>query len=178
MLFRSYTLLILALFLLPASAAESAPDAELKDEVAAFLEVFRAALVARDFDTLETLLSDDFSYKEPEVPAMSKEDLLERERRGASGGPSSEISYQVVAAKELEGLIESEVQFEFQTKLPKDDSVVVFSGLIAQDVSLIRTVDGLLFRSVEVKSQTLFRNGEPAGAEAIEEMHAGDEAHR
>ena len=146
----------------------------LKSEMTAFFTVFKTALEVRDFDRIETLLADDFVYQEPGSPVLSKDGLLEREKRGASGGPISEVSYKVLSASEEQGVISSGVELRFETRLPKGDEVVLFTGVIAQDVTAVRAGDDLLFRSVTVREQQLFRNGEPVGAEAIAEMHAGE----
>lgn len=149
-------------------------EASLTSEVQTMLSVFKTALESRDFETLESLLSDDFVYQEPGVPALSKEGLLEREKRGASGGPVSEVNYTVLNATENDARIESAVQLSFQTLLPKDGETIVFTGIIDQNLVLVRQNGDMLFQAVTVDRQTLFRNGELVGPEAIIEMHAGD----
>ena len=150
-------------------------ETSLRSEVEVSLAVFKTALEGRDFETLEALLSDDFVYQEPGVPALSKEGLLEREKRGASGGPVSEVNYTVLNAKENNARIESDVQLSFETLLPKDGETIVFTGIIDQDLVLVRQDGDMLFQAVTVNGQELYRNGEPAGPEAIEEMHAGSD---
>ena len=180
MLTRCVLFTFITIFSLPACETNVKPTTEysnttmLQAEVSRFLETFRTALEARDFATLETLLAEDFSYREPGSPVLSKSGLLARERRGASGGPVSEIEYDVLSASEANGVITSDVELQFETRLPKAGETILFNGVISQSLTAVRTPDGLLFRSVDVKSQRLFRNGEPVGAEAIEEMHAGD----
>ena len=149
-------------------------ESSLTSEVETMLAAFKTALEGRDFETLESLLSDDFVYQEPGVPALSKEGLLEREKRGASGGPVSEVNYSVLDATETGARIESAVQLSFETLLPKDGETIVFTGIIDQDLILVRQEGAMLFQAVTVNGQTLFRNGEPVGPEAIVEMHAGD----
>ena len=156
-----------------AGAETVEPSPDLRDEVAAHLQTFTEALTARDFSTLEAMLAEDFSYREPGSPVLDKAALLERERRGASAGPVSEIDYTVLSAKEENGRISADVEMVFETRLPQDGETVLFSGSIAQTVLVVREPTGLKFLAVDVESQTLYRNGEPVGAEAIEEMHAG-----
>lgn len=155
-------------------AEYTSEKASLTFEVEAMLDVFKIALEGRDFETLESLLSDGFVYQEPGVPALSKGGLLEREKRGASGGPVSEVNYTVLNATENDARIESAVQLSFETLLPKDGETIVFTGIIDQDLVLVRQDGDMLFQAVTVNRQMLFRNGELVGPEAIMEMHAGE----
>lgn len=173
-------LLAASALLLPTACETDRPaeyaseEASLTSEVETMLSVFKAALEERDFVILEGLLSDDFVYQEPGVPALTKEGLLEREKRGASSGPVSEVNYTVLNVTENDVRIESAVQLSFETLLPKDGETIVFTGVIDQDLVLVRQEGGMLFQAVTVNHQTLFRNGELVGPEAIVEMHAGD----
>ena len=161
---------------MPSTPANDPSVLKSNQEMTGLLNTFKDALEARDFETLENLLADDFRYQEPGTPALSKAQLLEREKRGASGGPVSEIEYSVLSVSEAGDILSSDVELKFETRLPKGEDIILFTGVISQTVTAARTNNGLLFKSVEVKDQQLFRNGEPAGAEAIEEMHAGDGA--
>ena len=161
---------------MPSEPVNTPPELRLTEEVTGLLNTFKDALEARDFETLENLLADDFRYQEPGAPTLSKAELLEREKRGASGGPVSEIGYSVLSVSEAGDILSSDVELRFETRLPKGEDTILFTGVISQTVTAARTPNGLLFKSVDVKEQKLFRNGEPAGAEAIEEMHAGDGA--
>lgn len=157
----------------PDSATVQENQNKLIVETEAFLTDFGEALMAREFEKLEPMLAEDFRYQEPGSPVLSKDQLLERERRGAAGGPVSTLEYKVIDAKEIEGPIVADVELTFETRLPEGEETILFSGEISQEVQMRRAGDVLQFVSVEVTEQQLFRNGEPVGTEAIEEMHAG-----
>lgn len=155
----------------------------LEQEALGFINEFKNALEQREFQRLDAMLAEDFTYQEPGSPVLSKLALLEREKRGASAGPVSTLTYTIIDASEKGDLVTANVQLEFETKMPNNDnpniesgsvsSGTIFSGTILQVVVLRRTALGFEFKSVDVLSQTLFRNGQPVGAEAIEEMHEG-----
>ena len=147
----------------------------LRAEVVELFDRFESLLVSRNLDELESLLADDLSYSEPGVPVLSKAELMERERRSATANPVSTLEYDVISVKEAGDVIAADVTLDFETRIPQGKEEVLFTGTIEQTVEIIRKGDGLRFLSVTVTRQDLFRNGELAvGAEAIDEMHAGE----
>ena len=148
-------------------------DQELAESVAALLETFQAKLLARDFDALEALMTEDFTYVEIDGSALDREALLTRERRGATSQPATEIQHKLISVegdrREAEGLVD----VRFQTVVGSGPSEVTFRGQGRQRIRLRHDGTSWKFQKVVIEHQELTRDGEAAGAEAIEEMHRG-----
>lgn len=147
--------------------------AEIREEVAGLLQRFQESLLARDFATLEGLMTEDFAFIEADGTELDKASLLARERRGASGQPATEIEHRLLAVAVQGEAAEARVELRFRTVIGEDASQVVFEGRGEEQLLLQRIAEVWRFRRVTVEKQELTRNGEPAGAEVIAEMHRG-----
>ena len=149
-------------------------DQDLAKNVAALLETFQTKLLARDFDALETLMTEDFTYVEADGSTLDREALLARERRGAVGQPVTEIEHELISVEGDDRQAEAVVEMRFRTVIGQESSAVTYEGRGRERVRLRNDGASWKFQTVVIEQQELTRNGETAGGEAIEEMHRGD----
>lgn len=142
-------------------------------DIEALLETFQDRLLARDFEALEALMTEDFTYVEPNGSTLDRTSLLARERRGASSKPATEIHHRLLSARSTGASAEAIIELQFRTVITRGTSQVVYEGRGRERVTLARDHSGWRFRAVLIEAQELTRNGQAAGEEAIEEMHRG-----
>ena len=148
-------------------------EAELAEEIEALLATFQDRLLARDFDALESLMTDDFAYVDPKGSTLDRPSLLERERRGAEGKPETQIEHRLLSARSIGPDAEALIELWFRTVIRRGSSEIVYQGRGRERVTLSRAGNGWRFRTVVIEEQEMTRNGQAAGDEAIEEMHRG-----
>ncbi|MEM0943034.1 MAG: nuclear transport factor 2 family protein [Pseudomonadota bacterium] len=156
-----------------ALGADLAQPTPLEREISSLLERFQSLLLARDFDALEGLMAEGFTYAEIDGSTLDRQSLLARERQGASARPQTEVSHRLLCARKTGVGAEALVVMGFRTVLGEGSGEVVFEGSGRERVTLTRAGGAWLFQRVAIEDQRLTRNGVPAGAEAIEEMHRG-----
>ena len=144
--------------------------------VAALLKTFQSKLLARDFDGLEALMTNDFTYVGPDGAALDRAALLAREKQGASSQPVTEIEHRLVSVQGGSEQAEAIVEMRFRTVIGDGPSQVIYEGSGRERVALRREGPSWRFVRVAVEGHMLTRNGEAAGAEAIDEMHRGSQA--
>ena len=147
---------------------------DLAKSVAALLETFQTKLLARDFDALEALMTEDFTYVEADGSTLDRESLLTRERRGATSQPATEIQHELISVEGDEHHAEALVEMRFRTVVGSESSAVTYEGRGRERVRLRHDGSSWRFQKVVIEHQELTRNGEAAGTEAIDEMHRGD----
>ena len=153
---------------------ETNPDME--KGVAALLATFQSKLLARDFDALEALMTEDFTYVGADGAVLDRQSLLEREKRGAGSEPMTEIEHRLVRVHGDQNQAEALVEMRFRTVIGTGSSQVCYAGQGRERVTLRRGASSWQFLKVVVEDHQLTRNGEPVGGHAIEEMHRGPEA--
>ena len=149
-------------------------DQDLAKNIAALLETFQTKLLARDFDALEALMTEDFTYVEADGSTLNRESLLARERRGATSQPVTEIQHKLISVEGHGHHAEALLEASFRTVVGSGSSAVTYEGRGRERVRLRNDGVSWRFQTVVIEQQELTRNGETAGAEAIEEMHRGD----
>lgn len=142
-------------------------------DIEALLATFQNRLLARDFDALEALMTEDFTYVELNGATLDRTTLLDRERRGAGSKPSTEIHHRLLSATSRGASAEAMIELQFRTVITRGSSRVVYEGRGRERVTLAREASGWRFRTVVIEAQELTRNGQAAGEEVIEEMHRG-----
>ena len=156
-----------------AGKAPAKAEVELAEEIEALLATFQDRLLARDFDALESLMTDDFTYVDPKGSTLDRPSLLERERRGSEGKPETQIEHRLLSARSIGPDAEALIELRFRTVIRRGSSEVVYQGRGRERVTLARAQSGWRFRTVVIEEQEMTRNGQTAGDEAIEEMHRG-----
>ena len=149
-------------------------DQNLAMSIAALLDTFQTKLLARDFDALEGLMTEDFAYVEADGSTLDREALLARERRGATSQPATEIQHKLLSVEGDESQAEGLVDVQFQTVLGSGPTAVTFAGRGRQRVRFRHDGSTWKFQTVVIEHQELTRDGEAAGSEAIDEMHRGE----
>lgn len=151
------------------------PDAQSDrhQQIVALLETFQSHLLARDFAALEALMTECFSYVGPDGLALDRAALIAREKQGAASQPATEIEHRLISVEGGDEHAIALVEMRFRTVISDGTSQIRYEGQGRERVTLRRAGDRWLFAQVVVEGHQMTRNGEPAGAEAIDEMHRG-----
>lgn len=149
-------------------------DQDLVKNIAALLETFQTKLLARDFDALAALMTEDFTYVEADGSTLDREALLAREKRGATSQPATDIEHELISVEGAGRQAEALVEMRFRTVVGHEPSAVTYEGRGRERVRLRHDGTSWRFQAVVIEHQELTRNGEAAGTEAIDEMHRGE----
>ncbi|MEM9683313.1 MAG: nuclear transport factor 2 family protein [Pseudomonadota bacterium] len=148
-------------------------ERDLAKSIGRLLETFQTKLLARDFDALEALMTEDFTYTDADGSSMDRQTLLTRERRAAGSKPATEIQHELLSVDGDSQQAEAEVEMRFRTVIGSGISAVVYEGRGRERIFLRYDDSSWRFQKVVIEHQELTRNGAAAGMEAIEEMHRG-----